>query len=270
METLKKISPEEARKRLQAIRADYDAAMADGTRFSALVMGLFGAGKTSLLKTCRLPVLIDCFDPRGAVVLRKEVLEGKIFIRSYWDERSGKPTEYKRWEKAWEEDMKSGFFNLFGTYAIDSMTTFTECLANEIGRREGREAGKLAIQDYNPLYAALKDLVKMSQTQECDFIATGHLVLEKDEVEGRSYAELDTFKRMKSRLPLLFTEKWVITNDVTSKGVEYKLLTAPKGRYRASTQIGAGGVFDQEEVPNVKALLKKAGLPYDDKPLLKL
>jgi hypothetical protein len=109
----------------------------------------------------------------------------------------------------------------------------------------------------------------MSSAQECNFIATAHLVNQQDELTGEVIAELDTYKTLKSRVPILFTEKYVLQTKETSTGVERYLLTQPKGRYRASTQLGKDGIFDREEIPDLKLLMQKAGLDVSDKPLFK-
>jgi hypothetical protein len=69
-------------------------------------------------------------------------------------------------------------------------------------------------------------------------------------------------------IPIEFDEIWVTHTKSRSTGVEYQIITKHTGPYLASSRIGKGGVFDTYEVPDIKALLKKAGLPVNDKPLL--
>ena len=236
------------------------------TNFTVLVSGLPGSGKTSFIATGRRPILVDMFDPRGSIILEKGIKEGWIVVRKFWNELSSRPTEYQRWYRMWEDDIKTGFLNNFGTYAIDSLTTLIHALSNEIGRRKGREPGTLAVQDYQPLYATVRDIIKLTSTQNVDFILTAHLVNSEDDVTGEVVTELDTYKRLRSQIPLLFTEKYVLMVKATSSGAERILLTDYYRRFRASTQLGANGKFAREEVPNIKELLKKAGYPTEDKP----
>ena len=260
------MSQAEAKKKLDAIRKVYEEAMKE-PHFSALIMGESGVGKTSCIATGRAPILIDSFDPLGTLVLRDEIQKGRVIVRSFWNEKYDEPTEFEKWKETWDADLKSGFIGSVGTYAIDSVTTLTESLVNWYTKKKRRENQIPQIQDYQVIYNVLKDLVKISSAQGCDFILTGHLVAEKDEVSGRIYAELDTYKRLKSRIPLLFTEKFVLTTRDTSSGNKYVLLTQPDGKYRASTQLGKGGIFQREEEPNLKKLLAKAKLPSGDKQL---
>ncbi len=260
-----------ARKQIEDIRKLYQENKV-GQKFSILLMGLFGTGKTSFIATGRKPILIDSFDPNGTVVLerthKEDIEKGDILIRTWWNESARRPQQYKIWERQWEQDIKSGFLNLFGTYGIDSATTFIDALANEIGTREKSAklpVGALAQSDYQPLYATLKDVIKLTSNQDVDFVLTAHLVDVQDELTGEIRSEIDTFRKLKSQIPLLFTEKYVISTQNTSKGLEYQLYTQDFRRFRASTQIGAR-VFERVEVPDLKYLRKKAGMSIEDKP----
>jgi hypothetical protein len=66
----------------------------------------------------------------------------------------------------------------------------------------------------------------------------------------------------------LFTEKYVLLTKKTSSGLDYQLLTQDQARYRASTQLGAGGKLDPIETPDIKHILKKVGRSTEDKPSL--
>jgi len=257
------MTKEELLARVAKIREDNPI---DPAHFTALVMGKFGTGKTRLFKTCKFPCLIDMFDPNGYSVLSKEIAEGKIIVRKFMNENSQKPTEYMRWEKQWEEDIKTGFLNEFATYGIDSLTTWIEACTNEIAKRKGHEDGVPKITAYPIVFNMAKDMIKLTSTQACDFIVTAHLTPDKDEVTGEITEELETYPKLRSRIPILFSEKYVLLATSGAGGkTSYKLLTQPKGRFRASTQLGKDGLFLPEEEPNVKALLKKAGLPSEDK-----
>jgi hypothetical protein len=258
-------------KKAEEIRSLY-MKQSSGDNFTALVMSEFGMGKTSLICTGRKPILIDSFDPRGTVVvetLYPDLIEkGDILIRTFWNESSKAPTEYLRWERQWMDDINSNFLNLFGTYAIDSATTFIDALSYITAKKQDRKRGQLAISDYIPIYNTLKDIIKQTSSQACDFILTAHLVMTQDELTGVVRAEMDTYNKLKSQIPLLFTEKYVLLTKKTSSGLDYQLLTQDQARYRASTQLGAGGKLDPIETPDIKHILKKVGRSTEDKPSL--
>jgi len=255
----------EAKKKVADLQALYKELMGAEQNFSALVMGIFGVGKTSFIASGRKPVLIDSFDPMGTVVLREEVEKGDVVIRPWWNEKSDNPLMFEAWYEQWEDDCRTGFLKNFGTYGIDSVTTLIQALANRTSKTKGRAAGILAQGDYNPMYATMRDIVKISSTQGCDFICTGHLVMMQNELTSEITAELAVYKGLKMQIPLLFTEKYVLRTGRSSSGAVYELLTRPDGVYHASTQLGCKDKFDAIEKPDMKHLLEKAGLPTTDK-----
>lgn len=228
---------------------------------SILVMGAFGAGKTHLLKTAPKPVLVDMFDPRGAAVLRDEIRSGSIIVRPWWDERSDRPTKYNEWAQRWEKDIESGLLDQFQTYALDSLTTFLEAMANAVSRQFGRPHGTLAIQDYNVIYNRVRDFVKITSTKARVFVVTGHLVSVKNDLTGEVTYELDTYNRLRNRLPILFSEKWVLVARKKPNGVERVVLTQPTGMYYASSQL----TTESEIQPDISAALRKAGFNFNHK-----
>lgn len=233
--------------------------------FSALVMGEFGSGKTQLAKTCVKPVLLFSFDPKGTIVLREEIKSGEVLPVTFWNENSKDPKEYSRFEDLLESYLKNNFLEKFGTVMIDSGTTFLQALANEVGRRNNRQDGKLAIQDYIVIYNTVQDIIKLISSRKTNFILTMHLIQIQDELTGELIRELDTYKGLKTKIPILFTEKYALTEVVKRDKVEHYLLTSPYENYRASTQLGTNGIFETKEEPNIKKLMEKAGFDTTDK-----
>lgn len=273
----------EVTKQIEEIQQMYKEMMGEQLAFSCLLMGIFGSGKTRCSCTGRLPILVDMFDPKGSIIfhtdpyLKQLVEEKKLIIRPFSAENSQAPTEFERWERQWTEDCKSGFLSYFGTYVIDSGTTWLEAMANYISRKKGGKrdymlagrtlTGNLEIQDYIPMYNMVMDMVKISSSQGCDFIYTAHLLTVEDEITGRVIAALDTYKRLRSKIPKLFSEKYVMSKEQTSQGPVHELLIHSTGKYEASSQLMASGKLNDIEEPDLKKLLEKAGLPTDDKPV---
>ena len=258
----------DVKNRIEDIRNLYKERTKD-SNFTALVMGEPGMGKTHFICTGNKPILIDSFDPRGTTVIdiefAKEIRDGDIIVRTFWGESYKHPSMYKEWEAQWERDIRDGFLSHFGTYAIDSLSTFMDAMSNKVSKDKGRSGGTLAIQDYIPLYNTLKDIIKLTSSQQCDFILTGHLQPYENELTREIKCELEAYGKLKVQVPLLFTEKYVLLAKPSSSGLQYKVLTQATHRYRASTQLGSGGRFNAEEEPNIKSLLKKAGLSSTDK-----
>jgi len=263
----------EIRANAKKIREEYEAYSNFGT-YSVLIMGIFGTGKTRLLTTMPKPLLIDSFDPKGTVVVERlypeELKKGSILIRRFWDEDYRKPSEYRRWEDQWEKDLDTNFLDNLGTYAIDSMTTWLDSLANHfsVELKRDRKVQKLAINDYLWMYDVVKRVIKKSSNCTCNFAVTGHLVEEQDDTTGKVEARLKTFKQLQTDIPLLFTEKYVLRKRMDGANAKYEVLITSAGRYEASTQLGAGGTLNSSEEPDLKKIMAKVGLNTDDKPLL--
>ena len=245
--------------------------------FSAIIMGLYGVGKTSLITTGPKPWLIDSFDPKGTVVLelnmKDEIEAGNLVIRKFWNEDYMAPTEYNRWEAIHEKDISTGFLNHFGTYAIDSFTTFLDSMANQLSRymKRDRKVQKLAINDYLVIYDQMKSVIKTVSSQNCNFIMTAHLETYIDKVTEETRTEIKGYKGLKTDVPLLFTEKYVLETEEAPppKNIKYNLYTRAAGKFRASTQLGSGGKLKDIEEPNLREIMKKTGFSFEDKPSLK-
>lgn len=239
--------------------------------FNALILGESGAGKTYLLRTARKPVHIDLFDPGGAKGLREWIQKGDIIVDDYSDEDPKSPTQFLRWKADFDRRLKEGYFNHFATYAIDSSTTWADAIMNQILKKAGipGEAPRFT-HDYVPQKIEIRNRLRLALSLPCDFILTGHLEANKDvDDSGKEVLKfrfLTTGKGVVT-IPLLFDELYVLLTKDTSEGTKYQLLTKKTGPHVARTRIGRDK-FDKLEVPDLKALLKKAGLPYEDKPKL--
>lgn len=234
--------------------------------FNLLLLGETGTGKTITASTGRGPVVIDSFDPGGTKGLEKEIKAGKVFVDARWEREDPKnPTVFAAWEKEFDRRLKEGFFNGIGTYVLDSATTWADAIMNSILKKSGiaGEAPRFT-KDYGPQKIIIRNKLQKMFSLPCDFILTGHLEAQKDEVTGKVKLRFLTTGKGVVTIPLLFDEIYVTTTKESSSGVKYQLLTARTGTYLAATRIGRGK-FETYEEPNLTALLKKAGKPFADK-----
>ena len=63
--------------------------------------------------------------------------------------------------------------------------------------------------------------------------------------------------KLSEKVPLVFDEKYVSLVKNSSGGVNHTLLTKNDGYYKAETRMG-GSRFEQNEKPDINALLRKA------------
>ena len=251
-------------------------------RFSALITGETNAGKTFLLRTARMPVHIDSFDPGGTKCLREWIDKGDIVADTKWeDEDPYNPDKFAAWMKDTDVRFEIDYYSQFGTYCLDSATTFGEAVMGYglAGRGAAGEVPQMR-RDYNPQKVYMTNYIKKLMRLPCDFILTGHLreirkLLHIDTKTGISREDIKyrfyTTGQAVVTIPLLFDEIYVLTGD-DSRGAtpKRKLLIDSLGTYIARSRLKGNGKLDCIEPPDIKALLKKAGITWEDKPKLEI
>jgi hypothetical protein len=237
--------------------------------FNALVLGESGSGKSFLLRTARKPIHLDVFDPGGSINLRDLIEKGEIVADTRWElEDPTDPSVFRDWEKETKRRIKEGYFNHFSTYAIDSATTWSDAIMNQILKSEG-VAGQPPrwAKDYIPQKMKIQNWLKVLLQVPCDFFLTGHLEGNKDEVSGKMSYRFMTTGKGSITIPLLFDEIYVLDPKGTSAGVEYRILTQSTGTHIARSRLARQGLLDTYEKPDIKNMLKKCGFSTEDKPL---
>lgn len=256
------------RKEMDEIRRLYSEDKTQDS-FNLLLIGETGSGKTHLLQTARRPIHIDSFDIGGTKIpsIRKGVEEGWIIVDSRWEhEDVYKPDVVDLWQKEMEKRVKIGYFNVIGTYCLDSLTSWTEAIMNRTLKKAGLAAhAPRFTHDFMPTKTDVRNFISRLLKLPCDFVLTGHLRADKDEVIGTVSMRLVTIGDLDVKLPSLFDEIWTTQVKDGSKEPDYTILTSPKGYYKTvRTRIGSGK-FEQFEKPDIKYLLRKAGLDDADR-----
>lgn len=260
----------EIQKEIDEIRSMY-AQNTHTKTYRAIIYGSLGSGKTNLLRTCRQPVHVDSFDPGGTMTIRDAIDIGQVIADTRYEiEDPASPTAIKVWDQKYHERKRGGYFSHMGTYCIDSATTWSDAFANQYLATKGRPGGYLYQNDYNDVMSQISTALKDILTLPCDVILICHEDAEKDEGTGRMWVKpLFIGKQARIKLPLLFDEIYYTSVSEGAQGSKYQLLTRNTGLYQARTRLGKGGIFDQYEKPDIKALMKKAGFSTEDKPLFK-
>lgn len=240
--------------------------------FTALILGEVGSGKSWLIRSARLPIHVDIFDPGGDVNLGDLVSEGKAILDTHWmNENPKKPTVFKEWEKVTEQRFKDGYYNQFGTVVIDSSSSWASAIMNQQMKDAGLagEAPRFT-HDYMPQKVKIQNWIYrfMGEPMNCDFFLTGHLEGTKDEVSGKmSYRYMVTGKAQIT-IPSLFDEIYVMDPiQKSGKEVEYRVLTKSTGTYLARSRMAKLGLLDVYEKPDIKHILRKCKRDTSDKPL---
>lgn len=257
-----------------------------------IIYGGTGSGKTSLLRSCRTPVLLHSFDPGGGSVLQSKVPwspydscidNGKILVDSRFEgEDPANPSRFELWDKVYHQLKREDFFNSLGTYALD-LTTFSQCIMYYILKKEGRAgtgmimkgegkdakmvyAGVPHQNDWMPQMMYIENSIRDLLSYSCDVILLGHDAAIKDEITGGIQKDLMVTGKLTRRIPLLFNEMYHSETVSSAAGTSYKLLTQKTGTYQAKTRIGCAGQLAIRENADIKAILKKCGRVWEDKP----
>lgn len=265
----------EIKKTLQEVRDLYNQ---DKTQqsFNLLLLGEMGSGKTQVAATTsRAPVLLHSFDPGGTKHLKPEIQQGTIVPDARYEvepmgtQGSKKMAQaFSLWERNYQRLKRQGAFEHIGTYMLDSFTTWLLAMGRQLAKKQGRTDGILQIQDWQIIGNTLRDYVMEFATLPCDTILTGHIAMTKNELEGGFKATIKAPPSLQIDLPLLFDEIYVLEAKEDRKGnVDRKLITQNNGTYECRTRIGRRemGNFDLREEPNIKSLLRKAGMNPADK-----
>lgn len=260
----------EAKKNAQEIAKMYSTDKKQQS-FNLLLLGEMGQGKTFLTRTARKPIHIDSFDPGGTKGLEDYIAKGDIIVDTrYESEDPVKPTMTPIWVSEMDKRIKSNYFDHIGTYVIDSSTTWSDMLMNNILKKAGI-AGQQPrwAHDYGPQKTLIRNYLKICLDLPCDFILTGHLKTTVDEgAGGKTIFRFATTGQGVVTIPTMFDEIWNMTSKDTSDGLKYRILTQSTGTYACRSRLAKDGLLDKFEEPDIKAILKKVGKDVQDKPKL--
>ena len=242
--------------------------------FNAIIFGSLKVGKTSLLRTCPKPILVHSFDPSGTLVLRDLIEKGEIIADTRFErEDPFKPTACRKWEDEFNDLYRRDFFNHVGTFAIDSMTTWSQIIMLEVIRRatktkKNREIGGAPQeQDWLPCMSFIENYMRKFLSLPCHCILLGHADQQKDR-EGNIVGDLGilTIGKLRERIPALFSEIYYLRMKDYKKETR-ELLTRPTYGIQVGSRLGHNGKLDKTEPPDIKKIMNKVGLDSSDKPL---
>lgn len=270
----------DAQNELQKVR-DYYAGDPLQKRFSALVTGETNAGKTYLLRTARKPIHIDSFDPGGTKCLRDLIASGDVVADTRWeDDDPYEPKVFAEWMKAVDLRFHLKYFERFGTYCLDSATTFGEAIMGyQLGSKSRAGETPQHRYDYLPQKTYMTNYIKKLMRLPCDFILTGHLrevrkLISLDTKTGIAHEDIKyrfyTTGQAVVTIPLLFDEIYVIVGKEGREGPKREMLIDSLGTYIARSRLKAKGLLNSIEEPDIKAILKKTGFSSADKPRLEV
>lgn len=248
----------------QKLQEKYKATKKTG---SFLIYADIGIGKTSVLKTCRFPLLVDSFDPGGTVVLQKEIERGDIIVDTRYEIGTGTNfSTYNFWWKNHQARKAAGTYEKFKSYSIDSSTLWGQAAlqwailqAPDVAR-----SGDIPCQgDYGALLTSMGNVIRDIMSLPCDVIFLNHIHRKTEEILGTvlTSSEILFPGQSKDLLPMYFSEFYYL--DVKPGTEERRFLTQPGKGYLCRSRLSslAPKPFEKHEPANICGILKKAG--YD-------
>lgn len=248
-----------AKRTLNDLRKQYS----EGTNTSKrnfLLVGDSGSGKTRCAATAPAPIVHHCFDPGGWNSIQQDIEKGRVISRNFSCEDPEQPSQYAAWEKEFNQLNRDGLFNEIGTYVLDSATTFSDSLMNQILENNKRRGQIPQLQDYQQQISFLIKCFRQILLLPCTVVITGHLDQKQDETTGRIVTGMLITGRANKKLPLLFDEVYCLEAKRSSKGTQYLLYTGPNSVYNARSRMASEGLLKEEELPNLSAIMRKAGV----------
>lgn len=237
-----------------------------------LVYGQSGSGKTYSLRTAKKPIFVDSFDPGGSVVLSDLIEKGEAVVRSDFENEDAKhPRAFEAWDKAFDELERAQVMQKFGTYCLDSATTWGQACLNYVMKKAGRAGGTPQQNDWYPQMVLMEAGIRRIFSLPCDVIFICHDDVQKDEILGKMTRAPMLTGKAKTRIPLLFSEIYYSDSKRSSKGTEYVWQLQRDNTNQAKSRLcGLAKKPLDYVVQDYKALMKELGRPYEDLPPITL
>jgi len=229
-------------------------------------LGLAGSGKTTQFLTFPGKKFAYLFDPnainslRGYDVDYEEFLPDKLSLsltslskegqkRAGNNPNKNKGAElYRAWEADFEDKLKNNFFADYSWIMIDSSTTLLDMIMDGVLAINGRGGQWPQQDDYGPQMLAFQNIIRTITSMNCGVYLTGHIEAKQDDLTKRIfYAPLMT-GRLKTKIPLLFSEMLTLSAEGDKNGnVNYLVQTKPD-RLTPSIRTSMKGCEFKEDI----------------------
>lgn len=268
-----------------------------------LIIGPGGAGKTTQYWTMPPGGFLYVFDPNCIASLSGLDLDYEIFSpdlldinvhpMAHPDPKKGikkadsiiepsEPVAYTEWEKDFEERLLDGFFKDRPWIGMDSFTTFSDAVMDRVQWLNGRLGKPPEQTDYTAQMFTIQNVFRSLSGQNTCFIATAHDEAREDMVTGQVHYQPVMTGRLRTRIPLLFSNIWRMENESEKSGSTFLMHMRSDRRHqyvRVSRQIQELWAKDEDGMPpeldvtiedfdrasdfGIGSLLRKAGLVPD-------
>lgn len=206
-----------------------------------LLLGDTGSGKTTQFLTLPGRKFIYLFDPNAILSLQGHDIEYEEFlpdrlnlsIKSLKKDVGDKTTNFKNdmyvdWEKDFNNRIETGFFDNFDVIGLDSATTFLDLIMDRTLTINGRAGQWPQQDDYGPQMLGFTNVCRTLMSLNKTIFMTGHLEVKKDELVQRIFRSPMMTGRLKTKIPLLFSDILVCEVENDGRGnVKHRMMMAP-------------------------------------------
>lgn len=206
-----------------------------------LLVGYPGSGKTSQIWTLPGRKFAYIFDPHALTGLKGLDLEYEKFcpdledidikVKSLKagvgdkDDRRKEPKTYVRWEEAFEEKVASGFFNDFDWIIFDSFTTWAETIMDRVTWLNGHLGKQPEQADWAAQMYTIQNAWRVLTSLNLNILCTSHMEMRQDERTKKTYNQLMMTGRLRTRLPMLFSEVLICHANSDAEHSEWLMQT---------------------------------------------
>lgn len=227
-----------------------------------LLLGDTGSGKTSQILTLPGKKFAYLFDPNAILSLRGYDVEYEEFlpdrlnlsVKSLKKDVGGDRTTnhknelYLEWEKDFNERLNDGFFNDFDVIAFDSATTLLDLIMDRVLTINGRAGNWPQQDDYGPQMQSFINICRSLMSLNKTIVMTGHLEVKKDELQQRIFRQPMMTGRLKTKIPLLFSDIFVCETENDGRGkIAHRIQTVPD-RITTTVRSSFKGLDPYEDV----------------------
>ena len=224
-----------------------------------LAVGGGGTGKTSLF--CTIPgkkKFLYAFDPGTKnTIAGQEGIEYEEFLpttlvkkviplKSESDSKRGSvgateilqtvrqfnPATYTEWEEHFEDNKASGYFDQFDVIGMDSITTFADLVMDQVLHLNGRPGKWPEESDWTASLNAVGNVFReFASLNHAHLFTSVHIELYEDRKTHRVFQRMTMSQRLRTRIPLLFSEVILCQANEDEEGHYYSVQTKSSTEY---------------------------------------
>jgi hypothetical protein len=132
------------------------------------------------------------------------------------------------WEKDFNSRIEDGFFDDYDVVALDSATTFLDLIMDRVLTINGRSGAWPQQDDYGPQMITFINVCRSLMALNKTIVMTGHMEIKKDELQQRIFRTPMMTGRLKTKIPLLFSDIFVCETENDGRGgIKHRIQTVP-------------------------------------------